>query len=113
MGFLIRTIPDPEAAAKGEDPIDIKSLSIKIDVDDIRGFQGNKWITTYLAQDCSSMDETEFWYHGTKDVDATDIAKNGIMLSKGKPFGKDFSCGNSFYVTNDFHFAYEWAKGFR
>ena len=109
--FLIRTIPDPEA--KDEAPIDIKCLQIKLDVDDIRKFQGNKWITTYLAQDCSSMDESEFWYHGTKDVDATNIAENGIMLSKGKPFGQDFFCGNSFYVTNDFHFAYEWGKGFR
>ena len=111
--FLIKTIPNPETADDDEDPIYVERIQIKLDTDDIRKFKGNQWITNYLAQDCTSMEDTEYWFHGTRDVDAKNIIENGIMLSKGKPFGHDFSRGDGFYVTNDFHFAFEWARGFR
>ena len=109
--FLMKTVPSLDTA--DEDPVYVGGKNIRLDTDDIRKFKGNQWITDYLAQDCSSMEDTEYWFHGTRDVDAKNIIENGIMLSKGKPFGHDFSRGDGFYVTNDFHFAFEWARGFR
>jgi len=57
--------------------------------------------------------ETEYWFHGTTHAHARSIAEDGIILGKAKAFmGADFSYGKSFYITNDFDFAFKWSRGF-
>ena len=59
------------------------------------------------------MEETEYWFHGTNHESARNIAEDGIMLGKAKAFmGADFSYGKSFYITNDFDFAFQWSRHF-
>jgi len=64
-------------------------------------------VRKYKSQNFSSVQDVEFWFHGTDHESAFNIAKHGIELSKGKR-GADFSNGSGFYVTPEYDFAEQW-----
>jgi len=109
--FKIQTVPCPEEEDTEQEPVNVQVLPIKLDGERLP--EGNKWISEYLSQDTASMEETEYWFHGTNQEAARNIVEHGIMLGKAKAFmGADFSYGNSFYITNNFDFAFDWSKHF-
>jgi hypothetical protein len=55
-----------------------------------------------------SLKSLEFWFHGTIQLYAEDIIKQGIRLHKGKAFG-NYSHEDGFYLTDDLEFAWRAA----
>jgi hypothetical protein len=54
------------------------------------------------------LENLEFWFHGTIQLYAEDIIKQGIRLNKGKAFG-NYSHEDGFYLTDDLEFAWRAA----
>ena len=66
----------------------------------------------YRSQGYSSVQDVNYWFHGTDQESAGIIAECGIDLDKGKRTA-DFSSGSGFYVTPNYEFAEKWPKMMR
>ena len=66
----------------------------------------------YRSQAYSSVQDVNYWFHGTDQESAGIIAECGIDLDKGKRTA-DFSSGSGFYVTPNYEFAEKWPKMMR
>lgn len=84
---------------------EIKFTSIEDDDD-----QSGRLLADYESQSPSSLENTVYWFHGTDEKSAKNIAHHGIDTVTEAKRGADFSDGNGFYVGTSYHFAKEWAK---
>ena len=87
--------------------VEIDAVKLVSDTEEYRQITAD-----YKAQNETSLTNTKYFFHGTDHHSATNIAKHGINLSKGKG-GGDFSNNNGFYTTSDFKFALNWSKKMR
>ena len=106
-----------------EDEID-QWKTMKIDSGELE--DGNEWVltvpiinTSTKGAHCLRLDgkifppkepQANLWYHGTLHKSADNIMYSDIQLGAGS-VQQDFSDGSGFYLTPDYAYALEWAKG--
>lgn len=79
------------------------------------------WLTPIYNTHIDNMDalikegnpypRDDMFFHATDHISASHIMRNGIHLGIGNP-QQDFSSGMGFYLTRNYQYALEWAKGF-